>query len=175
MIKKYLFFLLCLLQFGCGFHPQGIVPLAPPLHRLYIQTSDPYSELVRSIKLSLKMSAVQIVDSPSAANTILVIQQDTVGEEMLSVGTTLQTRQYILRATVVFEIQDNLGRILVPPGTLVETRTITVQSNQVLGTTNEMNLFFKQMRRALAYALMNRIASNDITDILNKSSMSKSS
>ena len=38
-----------------------------------------------------------------------------------------------------------------------------MQSNQILGSSNEANLFYQQMRRTLAYAIMNRIASQEVT------------
>lgn len=168
IFKKYLFFLSCLLLSSCGFHSQGAVQLTLKLHRLYLQAIDPYSELVRSVKISLKMSQVQITDSPSKADTILVILLDNTSQDLLSVSGTQQTRQYLLKATLIFKIEDQHGHTLVPPETLVESRVITVQSNQVLGTSNEVNLFYKQMRRSLAYALMNRLASIDVTAMVNK-------
>lgn len=162
-MKKILLFFICTLLTACGFHPQGAANLAPPLHRMYIQTSDPYGVLVRNLKLDLQMSHVQLVQSPLEADTILNILQDNTSQDLFSVSGTQQTRQYILRVTVIFEITDAPGRILVAPQTLSETRTITVQSNQILGSSNEMNLFYQQMRRNLANAIIYRIASNEIT------------
>ncbi len=52
--------------------------------------------------------------------------------------------------------------------TLEETRSITVQSNQILGSSNEATLFYQQMRRTLAYAIMNRIASKEVTRMVTK-------
>ena len=37
----------------------------------------------------------------------------------------------------------------------------------ILGSSNEANLFYQQMRRTLAYAIMNRIASKEVTNIVN--------
>ena len=49
-----------------------------------------------------------------------------------------------------------------------ETRPATVQSDQILGSSNERNLAYQQMRRGLAYAIMHRIASKDVTNMINK-------
>lgn len=148
---------------GCGFHLQGETQLAPPLHRLYLQTSDPYGQLARSLQQYLKLSRVQLVSSPQEATTILNILHDDTSQELLSVSGTQQTRQYTLKVTVTFEINDAAGRTLVRPQTLSESRTITVQSNQVLGSSNEASLFYQQMRRTLAYAIIKRIASREIS------------
>ncbi len=130
---------------------------------MYLQTPDPYGQLARDLRESLKLSHVQIVPSPQEATTILAVLHDEASQEFLSVSGTQQTRQYNLHVTVVFELTDSQGRMLLEPQTLTETRTITIQSNQILGSNNEANLFYQQMRRSLAYAIINRIASKEVS------------
>ncbi|RDI42830.1 LPS-assembly lipoprotein LptE [Aquicella lusitana] len=153
---------------SCGFHLQGEMQLAPPLHRMYIQSADPYSYLVRNLRQYLKLSKVELVSTPAEADTILVIVSDTATQQLLSVSGTQQTRQYKLIVTVVIEIQDAKGRIIVAPSAFTEERTITTQSNQILGSSNDVNLLYQQMRRVLAYAIMNRLASKQVTHAVNK-------
>jgi LPS-assembly lipoprotein len=164
-----LFFIACfsMLMSACGFHFQGEKQLAAPLHRLYLQALDPYGQLARSLKQYLKMSHVHLVSSPREASTILVIMSDETSQELLSVSGTQQTRQYTLKVTVTFEVTDPSGLTLVPPQTLSESRTITIQSNQVLGSSNEANLFYQQMRRTLAYNILNRLASIEVSRMIN--------
>ena len=166
---KYGLLLTCfMLLASCGFHLQGELPLAPPLHTMYLQAQDPYGTLTRQLQQSLKLSHVQLVDSPSKATTILAITQDTTTQELLSVSGTQQTRQYKLNVVVTFEVTDAAGRILVPTQTLSDSRNITIQSNQILGSSNEANLYYQQIRRSLAYAIMNRLASTDISKMINR-------
>ncbi|EKD71552.1 MAG: hypothetical protein ACD_46C00162G0002 [uncultured bacterium] len=155
-----------LLLTACGFHPQGEMPLAPPLHKMYVKTQDPYGYLARNLQLNLKLSKVQLTDSPSDATTILAMTEESMSQEELSVSGTQQTRQYNLKITIAFEITDHTGKILVPSQSLSETRTITIQSNQILGSSNEANLLYQQMRRALAYSIMYRISSKEITKMI---------
>jgi len=162
-MQKWMILLLCTLLSGCGFHLQGEKQLAKPLRKMYLQTPDPYGYLARNLQQSLKMSHVQLVSSPEQADTILAIDQDLNSQIFLSSSGTNQTRQYNLKVTVIFSILDSKGRVLLPPQTLEETRTITVQSNRILGSSNEATLFYQQMRRSLAYAIMNRIASKEVT------------
>lgn len=168
IFKSLMISLMCCWLLACGFHPQGQVKLAPPLHKIYLYATDPYSEFIRTLKLYLKMSHVQLVDSPADADTTLSILQDTTSQSLLSVNGTQQTRQYLLQVIISFQISNRLGQLIVPPQPLADSRVITVQSNQILGTSNEVNLYYKQMRRELAYALMNRIASDDITKLINQ-------
>lgn len=171
MNKVYISILLCLslLLTSCGFRLQGEKHLAPQLHRLYLKTPDPYGQLARSLQQYFKLSGVQVVSSPTEATAILVIMKDDPSQLLLSVSGTQQTRQYTLTVTAVFEITDTRGMIMVGPQTLTESRTITIQSNQVLGSSNEANLFYQQIRRSLAYTILNRIASREITQMVTSS------
>ena len=70
--------------------------------------------------------------------------------------------------TIDFEITDTKGRTLVETQTLSEERTMTIQSDQILGGSNEANLIYQQMRQALSYAIINRISSQEITDLITR-------
>lgn len=165
-MRYCLFFILSLLLISCGFRLQGERPLASPLHRLYIETPDPYSHLTRYIQDYLKASNVTIVNSPREATMILAILRDEPSEELLSVNSTQQTRQYKLHVTVEFELRTPKGIPVFGPQTLSEERVITIQSNQILGSSNEANLYYEQMRRTLAYSLINRLSSREVTHII---------
>lgn len=151
---------------ACHLHLQGQKQLAKPLQTMYIQTPDPYGSLERHLKQTLKTSNVVLVASPEQASTILNVTQDHHSSHLLSVSGTQQTRQYSLVVTVSFTVTDKLGHDLVPTQTLKESRVITEQSNLILGSSNEANLFIEQMRRSLAQAIMNRLASKQITRLL---------
>jgi len=167
MARRFLLICCSILLSACQFHLQSETNLAPALHSIYLQSQDPYGHLARNLKEYMKMSDVTFTDSPNDAKTMLVIVSDTTAQRLLSVNGTLQTRQYNLIATVTFEITDSKGLIIVPPQSLSETRSMTVQSNEILGSSNEANLFFQQMRRSLAYAIVNRISSQQITQTVN--------
>lgn len=152
---------------ACGFHAQGKAVLAQPLQKIYIETPDPYGYLARYLKENLKMSGAVITTDASQATTILDIVQDDSTQTLLNVSGTQQTRQYNIGVLVTFKILNNKNVIVVDSQTLSTTRTITVQSNQILGSSNESTLFYRQMRHELAGAIINRIASKEITRIVN--------
>ena len=140
---------------------------------MYLQTPDPYGHLARALHQYLKMSNVQLTQSPAEATTTLVILQDEPSQTLLSVNGTQQTRQYLLRVTVVFEVLDKNGVVIVPPQTLSEARAMTIQSNQILGSSNEANLYYQQMRQRLASAVMSRLASHEVTNLIDASTLVK--
>lgn len=151
---------------ACGFRPQGKLKLAPALSTVYLESADPYGYLERMLRQYLKMSHAHLVAKPELATTVLKIISDEATQEFLSVSSTNQTRQYNLRVRVIFQLTDPQGRAIIVPQTIEETRSITIQSNQILGNSNQTTLFYQQMRRSIAYAIMNRIASKEVTQAI---------
>ncbi len=158
----------CLSVSACGYHFQGPVQLAPQLNPLYVQAPSPYGQLAQSLQQLLKVSQIAVASSPAGASAVLSILRDDTVQQLLSVSSSQQTRQYQLSIVVTYEITDPQGKTLVGPETLTESRPLTTQSNQILGSSNEANLFYQQMRRSLAQAIINRIASTDVTAILQR-------
>lgn len=144
------------------------MPLPPVLYNVYLQTPDPYGQLAHNIQQYLKSSGVHLADSPQHANAVIVILSENQNEQLLSVGGTQQTRQYNLILTVTFLVTAPDGRALIPLQALNETRTIPIQANQVLGGSNEANNLYRQMRQAIVYDMMNRLASQNIATQLMK-------
>lgn len=159
--------ILCILFLtGCGFHPRGKIPLAEPLHYLYLKTPDPYGQLTRNLRLFLKVSGVHVTDSPLAANTTLSILNESTQEQLISINGTQDTRQYNLILTVVYEILGKNQQILVNPQIATETRTLTIKAGQMLAGSSEANILYQQMRQAIVYDILNRLSSDDVTKML---------
>jgi LPS-assembly lipoprotein len=167
--KLYIYILFTLLLTSCGFHLREPVPLAPPLQSMYIQTQDPYSPFIRNLKQYLKMSGVRLAHTPQEAKTILNIMEEGTTQDLLSINSSQQTRQYSLKYSVIFEILSAQGKAYLSPQSLIETRTLTLQSNQVLAGSNQAALLYQDMRRAIAYNIMNRLASKEFTQTLMRS------
>jgi LPS-assembly lipoprotein len=164
----FIFFSLPWLLSGCGFHLRGPTELPPPLKNVYLQTQQPYGELTKDLTQYLTLSGAHLTNSASQADTILVIKQESTDQQLLGVGGTQQTRQYNLILTVAFEITNKQGVVLVPLQALSETRTLAVQANQILGSSNETTNLYQQMRRTIVYNIMNRLASKETAILLKK-------
>lgn len=168
-MRHWLIFLLMLVGLtACGFQPRGVMPLAPPLHHLYLQTADPYGQLSRNIKQYLKASNVQLANSALTAETVLDIQKEETTQQLLSVGGTQQTRQYNLILTVQFQVTDPKGIVLIPSQAVSESCTIPIQANQILAGSNEANTLFQRMRQAIVFDIMIRLSSTDASNLLMK-------
>jgi len=170
MLKHYkqitiLFLLLTLTACG-GFHLRKPLPLAKPLQHVYVQSRNPYGEMTRDIRQYLQMSGVQLAATPDEASTILSITQEAVSQDLLSINSSQQTRQYNLRLSVTYEITDRHGTVLIEPHTLTELRPLTLQSNQILAGSNQASQIYHDMRRAITFTMMNHLASKTVTRAL---------
>lgn len=168
MLKNYLMMTIFLLLSACGFHLRQPLPLAKPLQNVYIQSRNPYGDLTRNIKQYLQMSGAHLAASPQEASTLLNIIQETTSQDLISINSSQQTRQYNLRLTVSFEVTDPRGRVMIPAQTLTELRPLTLQSNQILAGSNQATQLYRDMRRAITYNLMNRLASKETAYLLLK-------
>lgn len=148
---------------GCGFHLRGSFTLAPPLKRMYLQTTDPYGELARNLRQSLEATGVVFAETPQQASTVLEIIHENTSQQLLSVGGTQQTRQYNLVLSVVFQVTTPQSKIIIPQQTVTKTQAITVQADQILGGSNEENNLYHQMRKSIVYTLLNVLTSKEAT------------
>jgi LPS-assembly lipoprotein len=167
---RKLFYLLYISIFfimsGCGFHPRTSPTLALPLQKLYLQIADPYGDLARNIRLYLKMSGVHITDKPDEATSILDIMSETTSQQLLNMSGTQATRQYNLILTVSYQVTDSHGNIVVSPQIVTETRPLTINASQMLSGSNQTVSLYHQMRQAIVYDIMSRLASREMTVLL---------
>lgn len=153
---------------ACGFHPRGTVQVAPELQRVYLKTQSPYSDLTHNIRQYLKTSGVYLADSPYDATTVLEILSEDTQQQLLGVSGSQQTRQYNLTLIVKFQLTKPNGVVLLAPESLSETRTLPINSNEILSGSNQADALYQQMRRAIVFDIMNRLSSQYVTGILHK-------
>jgi len=165
-IQRIGLFSLLFLQ-GCGFHLRGPAVLAPALKKMYVQSFEPFSLLTSTLKIALKNAGVRIVENKQEADTVLSILQETPTQQLLSVGTTQQTRQYSLILSANYQISSPQDKPLLPLQTVVETRSLTLQANKILGTSNEQSDLYQQMRQSIAYDIIDRLSADETTAQLN--------
>lgn len=166
IFRKLILFIMFLSLSSCGFHFRGTIPLAPSIHELCLETKDPYGQLAHYLKEFLKISGIHLVEKREDATSVLVILSESTSQVLLGISGTQQTRQYNLVLTVAFQVADPQGKALIPPQIVTETRTLTIKAGQILAGSNEANTLYDQMRQAIVYNIMSRLASKDITTLL---------
>lgn len=165
---RILFFIFCLVFLtSCGFHLRGETPLAKPLHNLYIKTRTPYGDLTENLRTYLKMSHVNLAETPHEASTVLEIISETTTQQLLGVNLSQQTRQYNLILAVTFQITTPDGEIIMPPRTVTENRALSINTSQILAGSNQAAALTQDMRRMIVFDIMNvlssKIVSHEVT------------
>lgn len=171
MKKKLLLSFACLLVSGltsCGFHLRGATELPAPLQHVYVKSAKPYGELATNIRQYFKISGAHTTETASEAETVLNIIAESTGQQLLGVSGTQQTRQYNLTLSVTFQLTTPDGVALTVPETLTQSRTLPINAGEILSGSNQATALYQQMRRAIVFDIMNRLASHQINDILTK-------
>jgi len=165
-LRCFGFFSLLLLV-NCGFHLRGQVTLNNHLKTIFLKTANPYGELARNLRETLKSSGSVIATDPKQADIILAIINEQQSNQQTNVSSTQQTRQYTLVSSVSFAILTPENQQLVAPQTINETRTLTTNANTTLADSNEVTTLYQQMHSAIVFDLMSRLASHNMNEQLN--------
>ena len=169
-LQKLFFCLLICCLTGCGFHLRThALTLSPALHSPWIATAEPYSPLTHSLASALRRSGATPVDEADKASAIIAILSERETESLLSVSSTQSSRQYNLTLSVQYEIRNREGAPLTGPQVATESRTLTMASDQILSSSNEVTILYQRMRQAVVRDIMARLASPEISAILAES------
>ena len=154
---------------GCGFHLRAPTSLSPALQKPYVVSPSPNSSLTRSLLKNFRLAGATPVETPRAASAVFTILGEQQSQTLLSVSSTQSSRQYRLLLSITFQITRPDGSILVGPQTLSESQVLTMNSDQILSSSNETQVLYQQIRIALVRNIMNRLTSEEISAILTES------
>ncbi|MBS0358598.1 MAG: hypothetical protein JSS53_04960 [Proteobacteria bacterium] len=154
---------------ACGFHlRQSAFSDPSTIKSLYIQTSDPYSPLVKDLTQVLKNQNIQLANTPNEAQYILTILNFNQTSTVTSVGFNTQIRQNLMIYTVEFEFkknsfsstaQDSETTILLSPTQVSAQRQYTQDNNQMLGSESEKQSIEHNLRQDVIQRMLFRVSS----------------
>ena len=168
LYSTLLILLLSLTITGCGFHLRGHEPMPPQLKVLFLQTAKPFSKLTKDLQRIFQRSGVLLTCNSHNAPVTLQIMVDNFTQSTTSIGSSGQVTTYILNYTIVYQLLDSCGHVLVPPQTITSTRSYAITSNQLLSNINALSSLQDEMRRELIYQLFNRLRSPLVLQALNR-------
>ncbi|MEE9452101.1 MAG: LPS assembly lipoprotein LptE [Gammaproteobacteria bacterium] len=151
--------LLSLTLISCGFYLRGRQPIPEELQVLALNSDDPYSNFTQALATALRNRGITVVEPPTTAPFMLYVFDEEVGEEMGGVSSADDTRQYMVSFSVMFQIQDTEGKILVGPRRLSTRRSLVVPISQLLGATNEQVTYMREMRQEMVVSIMSQLTS----------------
>jgi len=145
---------MCLILLSCGFHLRGLSSM--PFESLYIQASNPSVtiDIKRRIEASSKTA---VLDSQKDAQAILVIESAELQKKILSVSGTGRVREYQLRYTISFRVNDQRGREIVPDTKVEVNRVLPYSDSAILSAGAEEKMLLRNMKKDAILKLMDRL------------------
>jgi LPS-assembly lipoprotein len=99
-------FLSLLLISGCGFHLKHNNGLVDKYPKVFVQSSNPNSELVRFLKMRLRGAAIKIADMPTKESTIVTIEGVRSSSRTISLYVNAQNAEEELSYNLRYSIQN---------------------------------------------------------------------
>jgi LPS-assembly lipoprotein len=155
LLSRALILALALALAGCGFRLRGTAEL--PFQSLYVPGAN------TGIGLDLKRhieagTGAKVVDTPAAADAVMVFTQEAREKEILSLTSTGRVREFQLRYRVGFRVHDSKGTDYVPANVIQLTRDVTYNDAEILAKEQEEQLLFRDMQADMVQQILRRLA-----------------
>lgn len=141
---------------GCGFELASSGPLPAVMAKTYLETAQPNSDFLGSLREALRVRGLEVVDARADADARLIISQDSTGQRVLSVSARNIPREYEIFYTVTFALEAG-GESLIEPESLSVRRSYTFDETQVLAKAREERILRRALADDLARQVMRRI------------------
>ena len=165
---KYLFLILMLSCLpACGFKIYNKSSFPLQLQTIYLQSSNPYDSFNVKLKQALKFAGIKLVPNVAKAPVTLNIVGITISHDDPNITSSSQATIYNFIYTVMFELKNKNGKSLLDLQTITVTRALTLNPNDVLEISSEVQIMKGEMERELIMQLFNRLDSNNIKGALN--------
>ncbi len=128
------------------------------LNHVSIVIQNANHDLKPLLKNQLKAYSITTVDDPAKAAYWLLIEQDNFGQQIASISSSTTPRQYQLIYRVYFKLQRAKGQDIISSNRVIVTRQITLNSDRILGSTNEEEQSKADMRRDAVIQIIERLS-----------------
>jgi LPS-assembly lipoprotein len=143
---------------ACGFHRQGITPVAPVMNVTYVDSRDEHTVFLTALRRSLVASGATLAPSPDKATATLYISRDDTGRRVLSVSARNTPTEYEVYYTVTFSVSAD-NKELLPAQTLTLKRDYSFDEETVLAKESEEEILRDALARDLAGIILRRLSS----------------
>lgn len=127
-----------------------------PFESLYIQANNP--SVTIDIKRRIQASSKTVIlDSQKDAQAILVIKSARLKKKILSVSSTGRVREYQLRYSILFRVNDQKGREIVPDTKVEVNRVLPYSDSAILSAGAEEQILLRDMKKDAILRIMDRI------------------
>lgn len=146
---------------ACGFQLRGHCEFPLPFHTLSLESNQPYSNFTKELQKALGTAGVHTTLATPMSPRLKILAQNFT-RTATSLGNAGQTTTYLLAYSILFQIIDCKGHILLAPQQILATRTFSITSNQLAGDLNTENDLQENMRQDVIQQLLIRLGSPEL-------------
>lgn len=158
MKKILLSLLVSLCISACGFHLKGAVDIPTWLENVYIVNDLANKELAEMLSAQLNGYKIKVAQTPNEANYWIIIDSSTLSQNIISIGSSTNPRQYQLSLVTQFTLQTNNGVPVNTPQKIFSSRQFTSNNDRILGSNEEESLLHQEMQRDTVEQIINRLS-----------------
>jgi LPS-assembly lipoprotein len=147
---------LCCVLAGCGYHLRGSAKLPTWLTDLTVVYDSNDLELKRLLVAQLESYHITLHANSRHSKYILVIENSLFNQQIISIGASTNTRQYLLTLTVTFKLLDKASKNNNPiERQITITRPLATNNANILSSNDEDSILRTEMRHDAATQIIN--------------------
>jgi len=147
---------------NCGFHLRSQSSLPKALHKIYLQTDNPYDQFETAFAKSLSAIGVTILDKPDSNCPTLALAPTTFTSDNSSIGGSVQARVYNLTFTTNFKINNGQGKTILDAQTITVTKGLTLNPNEIFSASNQVDIEKQSMQQEAIVRILNILSSKQM-------------
>jgi LPS-assembly lipoprotein len=156
--RSVILFLLMLFLSACGFHLRGINTIPNWLNQLAIISENNDKQFTSMIQSRFESFSVKITPDISRAPYWLIVKEIKLQQQIISIGSSTNPRQYDLTLIVGFVLQTRTGQIIVGPSKINVSRQLTLNNDRILGSKDEENILIGEMKQDAVTQIVYRLS-----------------
>lgn len=141
---------------SCGFHIRGAVNLPAEMKNLWIQGIARNSQLTTNLENTLRFSGGAISADRNSASSILNVLDEKIERREISLSNTGKANEFQLTYTLIYELLDLDGNVILPRDAIEIIRDYFNQQVQVIGKSIEESQIRSNIYKDAARTLLRR-------------------
>ncbi|MHC1479278.1 LPS-assembly lipoprotein LptE [Frateuria aurantia] len=142
---------------GCGFHLRGSVPLPPGMTHIHLKVGTSMLAFRRALERNLELSGAVLEDESGPGVAEMDVPVVAFTNDMKTLGGYTQVTEYTVRFQVQFFVNNDKGEPIIGRQRLLMEREYSVQSNQTIGTSGQVEQLETGMVDDMVESLMLKV------------------
>jgi LPS-assembly lipoprotein len=148
---------LIVLVTGCGWHLRGSLKMPAEVQVIAIDPEQPYEPFQKSLRTMLKSSGVQVVPLADKSAAVFHLIESSFKTQDLTIDAQGAVSEQLVILTVVFSMDDAMGKTIMPQQTVRIEHKITHDENQLLRQEAEERTLRRTLQEDAITQIMHRM------------------